>query len=110
MVRKLLQFWGEQRRNEDINYWIKKLEIYINSYTEGYFNYLIVPSVRFLNEAEWIRTNGGKILRITRPDTDNHGDTHISETEMDKIIPDFTMPNDGTIDNLKIAVIDILWL
>ncbi|WP_370942593.1 hypothetical protein AB5J62_26275 [Amycolatopsis sp. cg5] len=60
---------------------------------------VVVPDVRFLNEADELRARGFVILRVTRPglvDTDRH----VSETESDAIRADLTVRNDDTPDAL----------
>jgi hypothetical protein len=48
---------------------------------------VLIPDVRFTNEARAIRQEGGLVLRIYRDRTDRHGDEHPSEMEMDS--PEF---------------------
>ena len=61
---------------------------------------VVIPDVRFLNESETIRDLGGYIIKIERPDIASE-DNHISEIELNSIIPDTTIMNDGTIEDLK---------
>ena len=59
---------------------------------------IVVDDCRFLHEAEAVRSMGGKILRITRPNI--LPGSHISETEMASIPIDFEINNNGTPDQL----------
>lgn len=55
---------------------------------------IVADDVRFLNEAERIRTLGGIIVRVVRPDTPaTVADVHSSETEMTRIDPDHVVIN-----------------
>jgi hypothetical protein len=56
---------------------------------------LIIPDIRFPNEAEWIRRQGGILIGIQ-----NHSimhDPHISETGVDNIEVDISIVNDRTL-------------
>lgn len=66
---------------------------------------VVVPDVRFVNEATAIALYGGGIMRISRPAGGNieHGVTHASELEMDLIEVDREIENTGTVDELKAA-------
>lgn len=86
-MRQLMQNFGTDiRRAEDPEYWIKKWERAVLG-SEGN---IVTDDVRFLNEAEAIRRAGGIVIRIEREDL-NSVMTHASETEMDLIVPDYTV-------------------
>lgn len=72
------------------DFWVNSL---MNEYKEG-CNWLITD-VRFLNEAKSIKDNGGVIWKVMRG---NSNSSHVSETEMDLIKPDFVLENYGTIE------------
>ena len=80
------------------SYWIDKLD-------ESIFRYLslngliVVDDVRFMSEADYIRGNGGVLVKIVR-DTGVVSD-HASEREQDLIVPDMVVTNDGDLDELK---------
>lgn len=59
---------------------------------------VVVPDVRFPNEAERIRSLGGVIWRVLRPGTAPDG--HRSESDQLQIEPDAVLRNTGTIDDL----------
>ena len=59
---------------------------------------IVVPDVRFPNEAERIRGLGGLIWRVTRPGTAPDG--HRSEVDLDRIVPDAVLTNTGSIEDL----------
>lgn len=87
---------------------------------------IVISDARFINEIKFIKDNGGKIIRIKRgPEPDwyqlaldtNIGKTYamydrtdIHESEWQWIGSDFDyiINNDGTIDNLKKQINDIL--
>ncbi|QWY81846.1 deoxynucleoside monophosphate kinase [Microbacterium phage Honk] len=68
---------------------------------------LAFTDVRFANEAELIRSFGGKLIRVIRPGL-AADDLHKSETELDGIEVDHELVNDGTLDDLARGVRAIL--
>ncbi|WP_327292480.1 deoxynucleotide monophosphate kinase family protein [Streptomyces sp. NBC_01198] len=69
---------------------------------------LVIPDVRFPNEAMAIRSRGGVVLRIERlgvePAVGEDGEVHDSETALDDWAFDGRIHNDGTIEDLRDAV------
>lgn len=68
---------------------------------------LVVTDVRFTNEADRLRALGYTLVRLTREDAPNAG-THVSEVELDNYLADYTIPNDGALDDLEAALDDIV--
>jgi len=103
LVRALLQNYGvEVRRRDDKDYWIKRFLrklVILRGDT-------IVGDIRFLNEAETIRDVGGILVKIVR-DT-NIIDSHKSETEQNKIVPDHIIENTTTINNAAMQLRNII--
>jgi len=66
LIRPLLVTYGtEIRRKLDPNCWIKKIQDrVIDKLNEGFT--VFITDVRFKNEAEWIRMNGGTLVNISR--------------------------------------------
>ena len=68
---------------------------------------LVVPDVRFRNEADAIRARGGILIKITRPG--HHGDGHVSETELNGFDGwDHVIDNQGSIAELENTVVRII--
>jgi hypothetical protein len=87
VFRALMQNYGtEVRRGDDPLYWIKLWKQTV-TYTDGN---IVCDDVRFINEAKAIRDMGGYVVKIERSDLTSTM-SHVSETEMDKIKPDFTL-------------------
>lgn len=103
--RAIMQWWGTEYRREmfGINYWIdqwaKKAILSRDK------SLVVVPDVRFLNEAEAIYKIGGTLLRVVRPGHTHIVDAHQSEAEMDSIKADRTILNEGTLKDLETNVI-----
>lgn len=66
---------------------------------------LIVPDIRYDNEAAWIEDNDGILLYIDRPDEPLLDTTHVSEDGIDMSYVDEIIVNNGTVEDL----IDTAW-
>lgn len=86
---------GLMARELDPEHWCKELCEEAQRYHRYHQNLMIlVPDVRFRNEVEYLKLNGGKVLRLTRaPVPDNHP----SEQELDGY-----GQFDAIIDNLNL--------
>lgn len=67
---------------------------------------LVITDVRFANEADWIRSQGGQVMGLNRPGVEVVS-THVSEQFDLGKVADSVIRNDGTIDDLK-DIIDYL--
>ena len=66
---------------------------------------LAFADVRFPNEADLIRDRGGILIRVTRASLPPlPPDAHLSETALVDYRADYTLANDGSIDDLNAAV------
>jgi len=78
--------------------WVKRLALSLDviRHTDD----VVVSDVRFPEEADYIRSQGGVIVEVTRPTAGLSGaeGEHASETSV--ITPDIILRNDGTIDDL----------
>jgi len=86
--------WGRELVHPDV--WLLLAERMLDQ-----VGFMIIPDVRFENEAEWVREQGGIIVEIARDnglDVDNAG--HASEAGIPNDLIDYVVANDGTIDNL----------
>lgn len=62
VVRPFLVFWGTHiRRKNNDNCWIEALQKHLKSDT-----LTIVSDIRYQNEADWIKDNGGILIHISR--------------------------------------------
>lgn len=121
-VRRMLQLFGTDfARSFDADVWVKKLLHRTSSwmYTgmdtyhlqepdeAGTRRNIIVPDVRFPNEAEaLVKVHNAKIIKLERtmlPNADDEARQHLSETAQDDI-PDSMITsrimNDGSVDDL----------
>lgn len=83
IMRKLMQFVGtDVYRSTDDNFWVSSWEKKIEPYRRSDV-IIIVDDVRFKNEFDIIKNNGGEIYRIVATNKPIPTDVHQSETEME---------------------------
>lgn len=109
-VRELLQELGTGVRDlTDDDAWLRAWDRRVRQHATPHGVAVVVPDVRRLNEADHVRMangSGGRLLiRIVRPGEDR-SDTHVSETEQERITCDLTVLNNGTPEELKATVLD----
>lgn len=104
VFRALMQEFGtEVRRGDNENYWVDKWKERVADIEN-----LVTDDCRFLNEAQYVRDNGGMILRIIRTDITGAG-SHQSEVEQQQIVADYTVEvGKGQHDTLYAKIDEIL--
>lgn len=100
-VRRLLQRLGTEAGRNVLgdSIWVDTLKK-----KAGAFSRIVIPDVRFPNEATTVHELGGVIWRVNRPGA-GIGLTHASESEIDNIVPDEVINNNGTLKDLKSRVL-----
>lgn len=97
--RRFLQQLGERRRKESPTYWIRKALDAIDTCGPR----VVITDVRYKNELQMIRDRGGVLWRVVRNGVGPAND-HISERDLDDVIPDAYLLNISTLDNLRSLV------
>lgn len=102
-IRKILQWWGTEYRRilYGMDYWLDRFRAAVRAEPDTLW---VVTDVRFINEAECIKGEGGILWRITRPEADMALDSHVSEGQIPKIQPCIVLENRWGIEELKINV------
>lgn len=99
--RELLQKMGTDALRDviDPDIWIKSAFKKIQD--RGYQK-VVIPDVRFPNEAAWVKSQGGMVCLVNRPEVEtNQFSTHASETSMDGYKDwDLRIENDSTLARL----------
>ena len=98
LIRHLLQWYGTDymRAEKGQDVWIQYMNDKVKDLADGQHHAcVIIPDVRFINEAEWIHANDGVVLYVERAEQVNT-DNHPSEQELLKIKHDFRVHNNGT--------------
>jgi phosphomevalonate kinase len=117
IFRKLYQFWGTEFRRGFYgnDYWVTYLrnKILSNAIIQkdesdnlGKGVIVFITDVRFKNEADWIKSVGGFVIRIDRKDNKfyKNPDNHQSEIELDEYDKfDWTIVNNHTLEVLEYA-------
>lgn len=98
-VRRLLQRIGEGVREHDQDYW---LNIARGKIATQYLRCapVVVTDCRYLNEALALRKFGFTLIRVVRPGTET-ANAHVSETDLDGLVTDATIGNNGSLDTLN---------
>ena len=106
--RRLLQTlgteWGRAVVGDDI--WVTICLRRAHQNLQAGFRTVVIPDVRFENEARAIRAAGGIIIRVTRPSgcVDGEAMRHSSEGGIDESLVDVTVHNTGSMAQLRRAV------
>lgn len=106
--RTVMQRWGDWRRSVDPDYFVKiALEI-VRTVTDGDgVDAVLLTDVRFPNEADLVRSLGGDLWRISRPDGPQPS-RHASEWQLAGEPVEAEIPNDGSIELLAKRVTDLM--
>jgi dephospho-CoA kinase len=125
--RALLQQYGQLMRQIDGDVWIKHAERAVNGAIDFRVSTgvervgVVITDVRQQNEVDWCRENGFTLIRLTAPGEDRiaraiaagddfsvHDLTHETELAIDGFAVDAEIVNDGSIDDLKRKVDEIM--
>lgn len=114
--RKLLQWLGtEWGRGLDQDLWVKIWKARVQRrLDDGQF--VVCDDVRFDNEASLIKSMGGKVIKITRPDALAHAQggvgiqNHASEAGVNPDYLDGAVVNDGSLEQYKQRLADLYGL
>lgn len=109
-IRILLQWVGQRRREQDEDYWIKQIRVAIRRDLSASTDSIVIPDIRFENEASLMREFSGEVWHVSRlcPSNVPHAG-HISERFADEYRKwDARIENNGTLDDLERTVADIM--
>ena len=105
--RELVQTLGDWGRGLAPDFWVRQASAYVADAGACGLRQFVVSDVRFLNEAAWVRQQGGVIWRVHR-DLAGPVREHVSESEQDDIKPTLTIHNNGSLDDLRVTVREAL--
>ncbi len=105
--RELMQTLGDWGRGLAPDFWVRPTSAYLADVMPQTFGKFVVSDVRFINEAAWVRKQGGVIWRVHR-DLAGPVREHVSESEQDDIKPTLTIHNNGSLDDLRTSVREAL--
>lgn len=81
--------WG---RGVAPDLWIRTARARLQTFAKAGIKHVVISDVRFINEAEFVRSEGGVIWRIERPQA-TPVRAHVSEDEMARIAHDLVIDN-----------------
>lgn len=104
--REVLQWYGtEYRRAQNPNYWLERAAHWmLDQRSKGHVRF-VNTSVRFADEAEFVRSNNGAVWHVLRPvlpSMANEG--HVSEKPLPIRVGDVVLKNVGSIADLNVKV------
>ncbi len=100
VFRPMLQWFGTEFRRQycgNPKYWIEQLDASVRRY-DG--SIVVIPDVRFPNEYEYVKAHEGIMVKVTRDIFRDKFSEHASETSLKDYKFDFTLVNNGTLDQL----------
>lgn len=100
--REMMQKFGTDYARKMIcdDVWLKRAELFIDNMSkQKFYHGTVISDVRFENEAQWIRKQGGYIIHIERPGAPKVNE-HSSEAGVSKASLDFTILNNDRVDQL----------
>jgi len=109
--RFIMQRWGtEYRRAQDGDYWVKLVVRWAGCMRGAGWHQLAITDVRFRNEMAAVRSLGGHVLRVHRPDAQPlAADTGEHVSEALPLIEDLPIVhNDGDLGHLESELVRVL--
>lgn len=101
--RTLLQWIGGVTIEQGVpTVWSDLLDRRIKQLAERGYKLVTVGGIRYDHDAAMIKSNGGIILRVERPNSTTSSD--VTETAMSGVKPDVVLHNDGTLEQLEVVV------
>lgn len=112
--RSLLQHVGtDVIRARDENFWVRFVAEILLFFSDAW-DFVLIPDCRFPNEIEFLKEMGFDVthLRVVRENFHSaltaEQQEHPSETALDAIEANYTILNDGTMDDLMRSVSELL--
>lgn len=100
--RKLLQDLGMAGRAYKPSIWIDHIDEWFSETSAN----IVFTDVRFQNEADYVHSLGGVVVRIVRPGL--IAGNHESELKQCDVSADYEVVNDGSIEGLHKKILEIV--
>jgi dephospho-CoA kinase len=106
-MRRLLQVFGTEVGREMFgeDFWVK--QVFKQIQEEEIYKNFVITDVRFPNEANFIKANGGEIWRINRG-SNKPINAHMSESALDDYKFDRIVSNESTIQELESEIFNLM--
>lgn len=105
--RAVMQAWGDMRRGQDPSYFLHAAAVARAVARNSGAEVMVATDVRFRNEADWVSSHDGVLWRIDRRDLEPVREHH-SEQQYRAIPYDLHIWNNGTLDELRRIVVDLV--
>ena len=105
--RTIMQRWGDWRRGQNPDYFLGPAEAARVRAVFSGLELMVVTDVRYDNEAAWVARYSGRLWRVIRPGLPVTS-SHSSEHSTSHIHAHAAISNDGSVDQLRRVVVDIL--
>ena len=105
--REVLQNFGtdlfREKFGEEV--WLDSMERRLSFYLP---EKVVIPDIRFPNEADWVKNMGGEVVRIDASERLESDDDHASETALDDYDGfDYVIDNNGTLPEFRMTIHDL---
>ena len=106
-VRQMMQRYGTEAHRNIFgeNFWVDQLNRLISAGTFQEYDVIVIPDVRFDNEASNEKID--LVIEVRKRDQDNN-DNHLSEKGINSELVDYVIVNDDSLDDLEVSVISLL--
>jgi len=105
--RTIMQTWGDYRRSQSADYFIGAADVARLVADNARRRVLVATDVRFANEAQWIAKCNSVLWRVERSGLPPVN-SHFSEYALRDLHADAAIRNDGSLDELRRCVVDLL--
>ena len=107
--RALLQHWGtEYRRKQKETYWIDRVKTQVDFLRDN-VDVVVITDVRFSNEVDYIKDDcDGFIVKVLGDERRELKSDHESEVGLDKVTPDWLLPNKKGVAELSQGIIFLI--
>lgn len=104
--RKLAQALGTDLVRDTLHedFWVRRFD---KSMSDLVCEVLVIPDIRFNNEAQWVKDQGGVIWEITRESAPGVA-AHKSESGIDRELIDLHISNNGSIQELRTQLSNVV--
>lgn len=90
-------------------FWVKTFNIWYNKNYDQHLGKVVLSDVRFQNEVDFIKKNGGIVIKLTRPCLNNK-DNHTSESLIDLITNyDEEIVNDSNLQDFYDQIDSVIY-
>lgn len=96
--------WGRKLIGEDV--WVNAWKRAVQDWLDNDYSAVVVDDMRFQNEVDAVKSFNGVLVKVVRGEPS--ADQHESEKHIDSFAPDYTIVNNGSLEDLENAVHDLI--